>query len=119
MFPMCACWLRAGPTICPTMLRIMLALQETANIRMPTRHWWFQLLFEEVGAELHAHALLLGLCAYTETCWRRLGLHGLLLPLVLSSAFSSALAEPSQRSKCMFVCLGVCVYSRMERQISR
>ena len=38
------------------MFRILLALQETANHRMPTRHWWFQLLFEEVGAELHAHS---------------------------------------------------------------
>ena len=43
MFAMCACWLREGPTIFPTMLRIMIALQETADIRMPTRHGWFQL----------------------------------------------------------------------------
>ena len=62
MFAMWACWLREGPTIFPTMLMIMIALQETADIRMPTRHGWFQLLFEEVGAELHAHTLLLGSC---------------------------------------------------------
>ena len=80
MFPMCACWLRAGPTICPTMFRILLALQETANHRMPIRHWWFQLLFEEVGAELHVHALLLGLCR----------LHGNLLAAARSSRTTSA-----------------------------
>ena len=106
MFPMCACWLRAGPTIFPTMLMIMIALQETADIRMPTRHGWFQLLFEEVGAEPHAHTLLLGLCRP----------HGNLMSVARSSRTTSAsgpvlsfLVRLSRAIKNFDVCMSGCV----------